>query len=78
MAGSSGSTVLSTTWPHVSSTLWPSNLVPMGGIEFLKGHGTQNDFVLLPDLYYRSGSYAPMDPHNSCPELARPVFTQQA
>ncbi|GAA3529824.1 diaminopimelate epimerase [Amycolatopsis ultiminotia] len=22
----------------------------MGGIEFLKGHGTQNDFVLLPDL----------------------------
>ena len=32
-----------------SSTLWPSNLVPMGGIEFLKGHGTQNDFVLLPD-----------------------------
>ena len=21
----------------------------MGGIEFLKGHGTQNDFVLLPD-----------------------------
>ncbi|OZM74479.1 diaminopimelate epimerase [Amycolatopsis antarctica] len=22
----------------------------MGGIEFLKGHGTQNDFVLLPDI----------------------------
>ena len=21
----------------------------MGGIDFLKGHGTQNDFVLLPD-----------------------------
>ncbi|HEV3360177.1 MAG TPA: diaminopimelate epimerase [Pseudonocardiaceae bacterium] len=22
----------------------------MGGVEFLKGHGTQNDFVLLPDV----------------------------
>jgi diaminopimelate epimerase len=25
----------------------------MGGIEFLKGHGTQNDFVLLPDAAAR-------------------------
>jgi diaminopimelate epimerase len=25
----------------------------MGGIEFLKGHGTQNDFVLLPDPFGR-------------------------
>ncbi|RBM20339.1 diaminopimelate epimerase [Prauserella sp. PE36] len=25
----------------------------MGGIEFLKGHGTQNDFVLLPDASAR-------------------------
>jgi diaminopimelate epimerase len=27
----------------------------MGGIEFLKGHGTQNDFVLLPDPAGRLG-----------------------
>ncbi len=29
---------------------WLGNLVRMGGIEFLKGHGTQNDFVVLPDV----------------------------
>ncbi len=28
---------------------WLGSLVRMGGIEFLKGHGTQNDFVVLPD-----------------------------
>lgn len=27
----------------------------MGGIEFLKGHGTQNDFVILPDAEGRLG-----------------------
>ena len=30
-----------------------SKLVFMGGIEFLKGHGTQNDFVVLPDAEAR-------------------------
>ena len=33
---------------------WPSsstrNLEDVAGVEFLKGHGTQNDFVLLPDV----------------------------
>src|SRR5271154_4424250 len=47
---------------------WPAVLVFMDGIgirpamlavgERLAGHGY---FVLLPDLYYRSGPYAPMD-----------------
>lgn len=31
------------------SRLLPRSLSTMGGIEFVKGHGTQNDFVLLPD-----------------------------
>lgn len=33
---------------------WPAGAAPypgrVDGLEFLKGHGTQNDFVLLPDL----------------------------
>jgi carboxymethylenebutenolidase len=49
---------------------WPAVLVFMDGLgirpamleigERLAGHGY---FVLLPDLYYRSGPYAPMNPH---------------
>ena len=49
---------------------WPAVLVFMDGLgirpamleigEELTAHGY---FVLLPDLYYRSGSYEPMDPH---------------
>lgn len=31
----------------------------MGGIEFLKGHGTQNDFVVLPDAGGRLGLSEP-------------------
>jgi carboxymethylenebutenolidase len=48
---------------------WPAVLVYMDGVgirpallelgERLAGHGY---FVLLPDLFYRSGPYAPMDP----------------
>jgi carboxymethylenebutenolidase len=50
---------------------WPAVLVFMDGIgirpamlevgERLATHGY---FVLLPDLFYRSGPYAPMDPHS--------------
>ena len=49
---------------------WPTVLVFMDGLgirpamleigERLAGHGY---FVLLPDLFYRSGPYAPMNPH---------------
>ncbi len=49
---------------------WPAVLVYMDGLairpamlelgERLAGYGY---FVLLPDLFYRSGLYAPMDPH---------------
>jgi carboxymethylenebutenolidase len=49
---------------------WPAVLVYMDGLgirpaileigETLAAHGY---YVLLPDLYYRSGPYAPMDPH---------------
>jgi carboxymethylenebutenolidase len=49
---------------------WPAVLVFMDGLgirpamlelgERLAGHGY---FVLLPDLYYRSGPYEPMNPH---------------
>jgi carboxymethylenebutenolidase len=49
---------------------WPAALIYMDGIgirpamlevgERLSTHGY---FVLLPDLYYRSGPYEPMDPH---------------
>lgn len=56
---------------------WPAVLMYMDGIgirpamlevgERLATHGY---FVLLPDLFYRSGPYAPMDPHTvfSVPE----------
>jgi carboxymethylenebutenolidase len=50
---------------------WPTVLVFMDGLgirpamleigERLASHGY---FVLLPDLYYRSGPYAPMNPHS--------------
>src|SRR5438093_9923537 len=49
---------------------WPAVLVFMDGLgirpamlevgDRLAAHGY---FVLLPDLYYRSGPYEPMDPH---------------
>src|SRR5215472_1219180 len=49
---------------------WPAVLVYMDGLairpaileigERLANHGY---FVLLPDLFYRSGPYEPMDPH---------------
>jgi diaminopimelate epimerase len=29
---------------------WHRNLVTVEGIDFVKGHGTENDFVVLPDL----------------------------
>lgn len=54
----------------VTGAPWPAVLVYMDGIgirpamlelgERLVGYGY---FVLLPDLFYRSGPYAPMDPH---------------
>jgi carboxymethylenebutenolidase len=56
--------------PSGSAGPWPAVLVYMDGLgirpamleigERLAGHGY---YVLLPDLYYRSGPYAPMDPH---------------
>lgn len=49
---------------------WPSVLVFMDGIgirpamlEIGERLSTYGYFVLLPDLFYRSGPYAPMDPH---------------
>jgi carboxymethylenebutenolidase len=62
---------------------WPGVLVFMDGIgirpamlevgERIAAHGY---FVLLPDLYYRSGPYAPMDPHTvfSDPEQRKLLF----
>lgn len=62
---------------------WPGVLVFMDGIgirpamlevgERIAAHGY---FVLLPDLYYRSGPYAPMDPHTvfSDPEQRKVLF----
>jgi carboxymethylenebutenolidase len=54
----------------VADAPWPAVLVFMDGLgirpamleigERLAGRGY---YVLLPDLYYRSGPYAPMDPH---------------
>ena len=49
---------------------WPAVLVFMDGIgirpamlEVGERLATYGYFVLLPDLFYRSGPYAPMDPH---------------
>lgn len=49
---------------------WPAVLVFMDGagirpamLEIGERLATHGYFVLLPDLYYRSGPYAPMDPH---------------
>ncbi len=49
---------------------WPAVLVYMDGIgirpamlELGERLATQGYFVLLPDLFYRSGPYEPMDPH---------------
>jgi carboxymethylenebutenolidase len=49
---------------------WPGVLVFMDGLgirpamlEVGERLATQGYFVLLPDLYYRSGSYEPMNPH---------------
>jgi carboxymethylenebutenolidase len=49
---------------------WPAVLVFMDGLgirpamlEIGERLAAQNYFVLLPDLYYRSGPYEPMDPH---------------
>jgi carboxymethylenebutenolidase len=50
---------------------WPAVLVFMDGIgirpamlEVGERLATYGYFVLLPDLFYRSGPYAPMDPHS--------------
>jgi carboxymethylenebutenolidase len=53
---------------------WPAVLVFMDGLgirpamleigERLAPHGY---YVLLPDLFYRSGAYEPMDPHACFP-----------
>jgi carboxymethylenebutenolidase len=55
---------------HTGNSPWPAVLVFMDGLgirpamlevgERLATHGY---FVLLPDLFYRSGPYEPMDPH---------------
>lgn len=49
---------------------WPAVLVFMDGLgirpamlEIGERLATHGYYVLLPDLYYRSGSYEPMDPH---------------
>src|SRR6202050_4358843 len=49
---------------------WPAVLVFMDGLgirpamlEIGERLATNGYFVLLPDLYYRSGAYEPMDPH---------------
>jgi carboxymethylenebutenolidase len=49
---------------------WPAVLVFMDGVgirpamlELGEQLATYGYFVLLPDLFYRSGHYAPMDPH---------------
>jgi carboxymethylenebutenolidase len=49
---------------------WPAVLVFMDGVgirpallELGERLATQGYFVLLPDLFYRSGPYEPMDPH---------------
>ncbi|MGB7211828.1 MAG: dienelactone hydrolase family protein [Gemmatimonadales bacterium] len=56
---------------------WPAVLVYMDGIgirpavlELGERLASHDYFVLLPDLFYRSGPYAPMDPHTvfSVPE----------
>src|ERR1043165_1008862 len=50
---------------------WPGVLVFMDGLgirpamlEVGERLATYGYFVLLPDLFYRSGPYAPMDPHS--------------
>src|SRR5207302_9269939 len=52
------------------SSPWPAVLVFMDGLgirpamlEVGERLATSGYFVLLPDLYYRSGPYEPMDPH---------------
>jgi carboxymethylenebutenolidase len=62
---------------------WPAVLVFMDGLgirpamlevgERLASHGY---FVLVPDLFYRSGPYAPMDPHTvfTVPEQRKVLF----
>src|ERR1700722_18855367 len=49
---------------------WPTVLVFMGGLGIRAGMlgfggraASHGYFVLLPDLFYRSGPYAPMNPH---------------
>ena len=51
---------------------WPAVLVFMDGLgirpamlEIGEGLASHGYFVLLPDLYYRSGPYAPMDPQKA-------------
>ena len=53
-----------------SGAPWPAILVFMDGLgirpamlELGERLATYGYFVLLPDLFYRSGPYAPMDPH---------------
>ncbi len=64
---------------------WPAVLVFMDGLairpamlELGERLSTYGYFVLLPDLFYRSGPYAPMDPHKvfSDPE-ARKILMEK-
>ena len=56
--------------PAAGSGPWPAVLVFMDGLgirpamlEIGAGLASHGYFVLLPDLFYRSGPYAPMNPH---------------
>jgi carboxymethylenebutenolidase len=62
---------------------WPAVLVFMDGLairpamlELGERLATHGYFVLLPDLFYRSGPYEPMDPHSvfSDPEKRKILF----
>jgi carboxymethylenebutenolidase len=57
---------------------WPAALVFMDGIGIRPAMlaigerlATLGYFVLLPDLFYRSGSYEPMDPHTTFTDPAK-------
>jgi carboxymethylenebutenolidase len=71
---------LAYTYAPAGAGPWPAALVFMDGmgirpamLEIGERLATNGYFVLLPDLYYRSGPYAPMDPQRvfSDPEARR-------
>jgi carboxymethylenebutenolidase len=66
---------------------WPAVLVYMDGLairpamlELGERLATMGYYVLLPDLFYRSGDYAPMDPHKvfSDPEARKGLMAMFA